>query len=101
MIAFGDFMTLNLVTTSHIWSQVVTLVTVEVKNPNKNYFDGSYGSMALKKELFGRRRVRRRRRRRRRRRNASLIDLMAFTQVKKRGMRKMHWNGRCLLGSHT
>ena len=57
----------------HIWSQVVTLVTVRVKNLNKDDFDGYFGSMALNKELLGRVR---------RRRNASLIDLLALPQVK-------------------
>ena len=33
---------------------VVALVTVEVKNLNKDDFDGYYGSMALNKVIFGR-----------------------------------------------
>ena len=72
MINLMDFTTPILVTPVHILSQVVTLVTVKVKNLNKDDFHGYYGSMALNKELFGRRRAR----------NASLIDLLASPQVK-------------------
>ena len=39
----------HLVTFGHIWSQVVTLITVEVEDHNNNDLDGDYGSM----EVFG------------------------------------------------
>ena len=64
-------MALKSVTSGHIWSQVVTLVTDEVKNHSNDDPDGYYDSTALNQELFGRVR-----------RNASLIDLLASPQVK-------------------
>ena len=39
MIALRVFMALKLVTLCHTWSQVITLVTVEVKNLNKDNYD--------------------------------------------------------------
>ena len=62
----------TLVTAGHTWSQLVTLVTVKVRDLNNDGLDVYYGYMASNKELVIRARVR----------NASLIDLLASPQVK-------------------
>ena len=43
---------MTLVTVGHIWSLVVTMVTVNFGDPNCDGLDGYYGSMASNKELF-------------------------------------------------
>ena len=44
IIALCDMVTLF--TPGHLWSHIVTVVTVEVKDLNNNGLDGYYGSMA-------------------------------------------------------
>ena len=81
----------NLVTSCHIWSQVVTLVTGVIQDLNNNCLDGYLGSKTSKQELSRRVRVRAR--------NASLIDLLASPQVKMARRCRTGRKRSCTLGS--